>query len=89
MKFSHPVLFAVSISLMALTGSAMAADSDADQAMSKCQAAASDEGIPGTELTSFLRQCMADAGVSQSDIESRTGQGGPSEGGSQAAESTD
>jgi len=83
MKFVQSVLFAATLSL-ALTGTAMA--SDADQAMSKCQSAASEEGIPGTELSSFLRQCMADAGISQADIDSRTGQGGP-EGG--APESTD
>jgi hypothetical protein len=76
MKFVHPLLVAASISLMVLAGNAFA-EGSADDAFAKCRASASDEEIPGTEMTSYLRQCMASAGVSQEDIDVRTGQGGP------------
>jgi len=90
MKFVHPLLIAVSVSLLAMAGTTFADEQAADQAFTKCRAAASDEEIPGTELTSFLRQCMADAGVAEQDIEVRTGQGGPAnDEAAPATESTD
>lgn len=88
MKFAHPVLFAVSVSLMAMAGNVFAEDS-ADDAMEKCRAAASEDQIPSSELTGYLRQCLSNAGVSQQEIDVRTGQGGPGSDASEAAPATE
>ena len=86
MKITQTLLVAAFVSSVALAGNAFA-DESADQAFSKCRASATEEEVPGTEVTSFIRQCMADAGISQDDINVHTGVGGPASGDGESAPS--
>jgi len=86
----NSILLAASVSIIALSSSAFASQESGDQAMADCRASAASEEIPATELSSYLRQCLASAGLSQDEINMRTGgQSDSDENAAPAAESSD
>lgn len=72
-------VIALAIFITSLSGWAVAEEPNADQVMSNCRSSAAQDEISGPDLTAYLRQCMADAGVSEDDINVRTGIGGPTD----------
>lgn len=85
----HSILLAASISFIAFSSSAFASQEAGDQAMADCRSQAASEEVPASDLNSYLKECLAGAGLSQDEISVRTGQSDSDQNAAPASESSD